>query len=87
VSLREAFNTDASVADSNRCRLYRWLGGFDGDDRAFLVELLESTRPTARIIEWANRQGLPQISADKMNGHRDGRCTCADDVEGRRGAA
>lgn len=62
----------------------RWLDGFEGDDRVFLIELLESDRSTMSLSRSFQKAGLEPIGKQALNDHRAGRCTCPSDAEGIR---
>jgi len=83
MSLRELLAADES-ANPTGCRVIQWLDNWEGDDRAYLVELLESSESTDRLRRMFRKGGLPAIGATVLNDHRYGRCTCPSDAEGKR---
>lgn len=82
MGLRDEFQTDETLNPTG-CRVSQWLDYFDLEDRDFIIELLESRRPTDQLKLWFEKKGLPPIGKDKLNDHRRARCTCPVDAAGQ----
>ena len=83
-NLRERAAGEAAATTETGCPLWGWLNGFEGDDRAFLVEVLESDKSGRTVYLNFKRWELPPVGQEAIREHRGRRCLCGPDIPGRK---
>lgn len=83
MGLRDEWESDDTNVANVGCRISRWVDGFEGDDRVFVLEQLSSRTSTDALLRWWQRKNISTPGKQRLNDHRMRRCTCPDEYGGR----